>query len=67
MTDKYIVMQCQSIVSSGLYRKIFVKIFEGETGPGIRKKCAIFKYCEKAVVGEGGWQGAGGGSRDKAG
>ena len=70
MTDKYIVMQCQSSVSSGLYRNSFVKIFERETGPGIRKRCAIFKYCEQAVVGEGRWQGAGGGgggARDKAG
>ena len=33
----------------------------GETGPEIRKRCAIFKYCEKAVVGEGRWQGWGGG------
>ena len=31
-----------------------VACLEGETVPDIRKRCAIFKYCEKAVVGEGG-------------
>ena len=62
MTDKYIIMQYQSIVSSGLIQEKFCEncCLEGETGPDIRKRCAIFKYCEKAVVGEGGWQGEGG-------
>ena len=31
-------------------------VVEGETGPDIRKRCAIFKYCEKAVWG---WRGGG--------
>ena len=38
-------MQCQS---ESIVR--FNTGIEGETGPDNRKRCAIFKYCEKAVV-----------------
>ena len=43
MTDKYIIMQCQSIVSSGLIQEWFCEncCLEGETGPDIRKMCAM--------------------------